>query len=192
MVTYIKLGTKSNYITLENELNPSLYDNIGSTYQDYLDGKFVVLAEEQIAFKNENPNASVREVFEMKLRERSVEEIRNSKLFEVERYDSSSDVNQFFYNDQPFWLDKSTRVGLVNSTTILKNAGKEDTTLWLGDFHVTLPCDQVLQMLAALEIYALDCYNVTATHKYNINKLSTIEDIEAYDCTSGYPEKLRF
>ena len=31
------------------------------------------------------------------------------------------------------WLDKSTRVGLMNSLTIEKNAGKETSTLWFGN-----------------------------------------------------------
>ena len=31
------------------------------------------------------------------------------------------------------WLDKSTRVGLINSLTIEKNAGKEISTLWFGN-----------------------------------------------------------
>lgn len=40
------------------------------------------------------------------------------------------------------------------------------------------------------ELYALECYNVTASHKANIEQLTTIEEVEAYDYTIGYPEKL--
>jgi hypothetical protein len=47
-------------------------------------------------------------------------------------------------------------------------------------------------MLSALEVYAVDCYNVTTDHIYAIQSLTTIEEIEAYDYTVGYPEKLTF
>jgi hypothetical protein len=47
-------------------------------------------------------------------------------------------------------------------------------------------------MLSALEVYAVDCYNKTTDHQYAINALGTIEEIEAYDFTIGYPEKLIF
>lgn len=41
-----------------------------------------------------------------------------------------------------------------------------------------------------IEVYAKDCYNVTATHQAEVNKLTTIEEVEAYDYKTGYPEKL--
>lgn len=50
---------------------------------------------------------------------------------------------------------------------------------------------QAQQMLAALELYALDCYRNTEWHKATINALTTIEEAENYDCTQGYPQQLR-
>jgi len=47
-------------------------------------------------------------------------------------------------------------------------------------------------MLAAVEVYAADALNVTESHKAAINALTTIKDIEDYDFTTGYPEKLEF
>ena len=45
---------------------------------------------------------------------------------------------------------------------------------------------------AALELYALECYNVTAAHKADIEALTTVEEVVAYDYESDYPEKLNF
>ena len=90
------------------------------------------------------------------------------------------------------WLPKETRVGLVNSITIEKNAGKETTTLWFDGAKYELPVDTALQMLSALELYALECYNVTAAHKAAVSALEGVEDIVAYDYTQNYPEKLNF
>ena len=47
-------------------------------------------------------------------------------------------------------------------------------------------------MLSALEVYALQCYNVTEEHKAAVNALTTIEEVDAYDYKTGYPEKLSF
>ena len=94
------------------------------------------------------------------------------------------------------WLDKATRVGLMNSTTIEKAAGNETTTLWFAiggmETQIVVPCDGAIQMLSQLEMYALDCYNRTAAHKAAVAKLTTKEEVEAYDFTTGYPEKLSF
>lgn len=114
------------------------------------------------------------------------------KIASIDEFDSSPAVNGFIYNGGEFWLDKATRVGLVNSTNMLKQIGEETTTLWLDSFCVTLPCDMALQMLCAIEVYALKCYNRTAEHKANVNALTTLAEVEAYDYTTGYPEKLVF
>ena len=47
-------------------------------------------------------------------------------------------------------------------------------------------------MLNSLELYALDCYNVTQLHLAAIKKMYIVSQIEEYDYTVGYPEKLLF
>ena len=62
------------------------------------------------------------------------------------------------------WIDMDTRVGLVNSITIEQAVGKETTVLWYDTVKYVIPIPLALQMLAALELYALECYNVTQEH----------------------------
>ena len=114
------------------------------------------------------------------------------KLAEVDRYDHSEQVNGFYIGDTHAWLDKATRVGLANSIAIEKAAGKTETTLYLNGKVLTIDIERAQQMLAALELYALDCYRQTEEHKVAINALTTIEEAEDYDYTQGYPEKLHF
>lgn len=111
---------------------------------------------------------------------------------EIEAYDTSAAVNSFMLGDKRMWLDKETRVGLVNSINIEKAAGKETTTLWFDAVQYEIPVDTALQMLAALELYALDCYNVTQSHIASVRLLDNVETLEGYDYTAGYPEKLVF
>lgn len=113
-----------------------------------------------------------------------------SKVTEIEAYDTSSKVNGFVLNGMTVWLDKATRVGLMNSTTIAKAAGQETTTLWLGDVKLEVDCDKAIQLLSALEMYALECFNVTAAHKKAVSELKTIKEVEAFDVTADYPKQL--
>ena len=124
--------------------------------------------------------------------EEALAAIKADLIAQITAYDTSDAVNSFTLQGKQMWLPKETRVGLVNSVTIEKNAGKETTVLWFGGERYELPVDTALQMLSALELYALECYNVTAAHKAAVNALESVEDVVAYDYTQGYPEKLNF
>ena len=115
---------------------------------------------------------------------------KKAKIAEIAAYDTSDKVNGFMLNGQIVWLDKATRVGLMNSTTIERDLGQETTELWLGEHNLIIKCDLAIQLLQQLEVYALKCFNVTATHKKEVNNLSTIEEINSYDITKDYPDKL--
>lgn len=111
-------------------------------------------------------------------------------LKQIEAYDTSSAVNGFVLNGAVVWLDKATRVGLMNSTTIAKAIGQATTTLWLGGTKLEVGCDMAIQLLSALEMYALECFNVTAAHKKAVGELTSVEEVLTYDYTKGYPAKL--
>lgn len=119
-----------------------------------------------------------------------LEQAKADKIAEITAYDTSSSVNGFMLNGLLVWLDKATRVGLMNTTTIAKAAGQETTTLWLGGLKLVVDCDKAIQLLSVLEMYALECFNVTASHKAAVNELKTIEEVEAYDYKKGYPKML--
>ena len=119
-----------------------------------------------------------------------LEQAKVEKIAEITAYDTSDKVNGFVLNGAVVWLDKATRVGLMNSTTIAKAAGQKTTTLWLGSMKLIVDCDKAIQLLSAIEMYALDCFNVTASHKQAVSELTTIEEVEAYDYKTGYPKQL--
>lgn len=117
--------------------------------------------------------------------------MRKAMLAYIEKYDASSSVNSFLLNGMEVWLDKATRVGLMNSTSIAKSMGQQKTTLWLGSYQLEVDCDKAIQLLSALEMYALECFNVTAAHKKAVSELDNIEGVLTYDYKSGYPDKLK-
>ena len=121
-----------------------------------------------------------------------LDQAKKEVIRKIDEYDTSINVNSFKINGVDVWLSKDTRVGLMNSISIEKAAGKEQSVLWFNSICVTVNCDSAIQMLSALELYALDCYNKTAEHKVNVQNLSSIEEVHNYDYTQGYPNKLEF
>ena len=117
---------------------------------------------------------------------------KNNKKQEITNYDSSNDVNEFYVSEMPMWLDKATRTGLMLRFNAEIAMGKEETSLWYGNISVPLQLTSAIQMLYALEVYASSCYDVTQSHIAAVEALETIEEVEAYEFTTGYPEKLRF
>ena len=124
--------------------------------------------------------------------ENYIEAERIVTLEQIEAYDTSDAINQFSIGDNQIWLDKSMRVGLNNSISKEIEIGREETTLWYDMLNFTIPCQTAMQMLTQLEIYALQCYNVTAQHKVRVKNAETLEQLKDYDYRAGYPEKLHF
>lgn len=121
-----------------------------------------------------------------------LDQAKKEIIRKIDEYDTSVNVNSFKLNGVDVWLSKDTRVGLMNSISIEKAAGKEESVLWLNGICITINCDAAVQMLSSLELYALACYNKTAEHKLAVSQLTDVSKVKAYDYTAGYPDKLSF
>lgn len=112
-------------------------------------------------------------------------QLKEILLAKIENQDKS--VNGFYYGDNKKWLDKNTRIGLVN----LINCGAESVTVQLDDELVDITASDLKTFLNKLEVYAGKCFATTAKHKQAAYQLKTREEILNYDYTSGYPDKIR-
>lgn len=117
---------------------------------------------------------------------------REEVLKKITEYDVSMNVNSFYFGKVQTWLDKNTRVGLINSINMTVLAGGTEYTVWLNGYDYTMPCDTLLQMMNALELYAIRCYYITEKHKSAVMNISGAERLNSYDYKADYPEKLRF
>ena len=99
--------------------------------------------------------------------------LKESKLDEIEAYDKSSAVNSFSLNGQSMWLDYATRNRVYDGNERLKLMGRTDTTLWLDGMCIELPIEQAQMLIAYIEAYPKDCYNVTEPHKADVKELKT-------------------
>ena len=116
--------------------------------------------------------------------------LKESKLDEIEAYDKSAAVNSFLLNGESHWLDFNLRDRVFQGNERLKLMGRTDTTLWLDGMCIELPIEQAQMLIANIEAYAKDCYNVTEHHKAEVKALKTYDEVMAYDITAGYPEKI--
>lgn len=113
------------------------------------------------------------------------------KKAEILAYDSSAAVNEFTLGGLSLWLSREERASLKIRFEAEKAAGMTETVLWYGGHRIPIDnIDNGLGMLIRLELYASASYDRTQQHLAAVNALQSIEDIDAYDYTTDYPEKV--
>lgn len=121
---------------------------------------------------------------------------KEDKLMALESYDTSNVVNGFDIdiNGQVItdWLTPDKRANYKNSLDSAELLGLEVVHPVFGGQELTIPVQTAKVALAQIQIYADRCYIATEQHRAAIEELQTIEDVEAYDYTAGYPERLVF
>ena len=200
METYIRKNIKGYYIEYSDPLDTVVWDGkIGTTYQDFLDGKWVHLSTEQVAFHVEHPSASIREVIAMEITPtppRTLEQAKSEKLMQIQNYDNSDTVNGFDIvigeDTMTAWITPEQRANYKNSLDSAELLGLTEVHPVFNGIQLTLETAMAKMALAQIQIYADRCFIVTETHKANVEALETIEAVDAYDNTTGYPERLVF
>lgn len=130
------------------------------------------------------------EAWKQKWAEKALALAKKAKIAEITAYDKSPAVNAFYLNGEQHWLDFNLRDRVFDGNERIAYKGREETILWLDGKCFVMPIAVAQDLICAIEVYAKDCYNVTATHQAEVNKLTTIEEVEAYNYKTGYPEKL--
>lgn len=177
-------------------------------YKKIIDGKVVIKSAGQIVVRTNgmqtiNPTEAMILAdgwveYEPPVIVPTLEDIKARKVDEILAYDSSSEVNEFSIGGQPMWLDKATRAGLMlrfqaeQAKATAEGDETPMTTLWNNGQSYTLPLETAQHILIALELYASACYDNTQSHIAEVQKLESKEAVEAYDYTTGYPQKLLF
>lgn len=142
---------------------------------------------------SELPEETNDDMEETSEEQQALESEKERKIEEIEAYDTSDNVNGFFYDGQFMWLDRITRAVLANTISSAELLGQKTINIWYNDtICITLDCENAKLMLASLELYATSCYNVTATHKAAVRNMTKIEDIINFDITADYPNRLEF
>lgn len=114
-----------------------------------------------------------------------------AKIAEIAAYSDSDAVNSLTFNGIKTWLTRTVRDGYDTSITAAKNLGEPTVTFMVGDNEMQLPVEQARRVLDLVQRYADACFLVTERHKIAVRALQTVEEVEKYDYTKGYPEKLK-
>jgi len=196
---YIKRGL--GYVEFDTPISTELNGNdLGTTWEDYNNGKFVLLSAEQLTFKDEHPAASIKEVFDMQMTPapvRTLEDAKNEMIATIINYDESDAVNEFIVAHEgqvvtTDWFEPAIRANYKNSVESAELVELPTVSFYVGDMPITLPTQDAKLMLAQIQLYADACYIVTQQHIAAVNSLDTIEVVDAYDYTANYPNKLSF
>lgn len=125
-----------------------------------------------------------------------LERAKQEKIAELEAYDNSDAVNGFDVTIQgqtmSLWINKETRSDYRSSIEAAELLGRTEVKPVFGGQEVTLSVQMAKMALAQVQLYANQCYGVTERHKAAILLLQSVQEVEGYDFTVGYPERLRF
>jgi hypothetical protein len=121
---------------------------------------------------------------------RTLQDAISEKISDIQDYDTSDAVNRFLVNGSQFWIDKEMRAVYGNSVTAAKKLGESSLDIDLNGMIITLPVDSADMMLASIQRYADRAAIVTARHKAAIEALESVEEVDAYDFITGYPERV--
>jgi hypothetical protein len=125
-----------------------------------------------------------------------LERAKQEKIAELEAYDDSDAVNSFDIvmdgKTTSAWIEPDKRSnyrGSLEDCELLKVTNIE---VPIAGMLIPMTVADARVKLAQVQLYADRCTIVTEGHKYAINALETVEDVEAYDFERLYPEKLIF
>lgn len=212
---YINKDAETIYVELDAPLDQD-NNQIGSTWEDYIGGAWLLLNDEQVAFHDANPDASVEEIFNMQLAPVPEEpdptpvpepdplfSARQAKLIEIREQDIFS--NKFFVSvktggqevaNQELWIDKDLRNSLYSITLpALLSDGETTTKLWATGTppqSIDVPITWAMEKLPLLEIYAKRTYDLRASNEAAAYAASTVEEIAQIDVKADYPLFLTF
>lgn len=186
---------------------------VGSSIEDYENGAFLLLSDEQAAFHAAHPEASQLEVWRMELTPTpqpepvpeadALEIARQAKLAEIAEQDEFS--NKFFVlvtqggqeiAIQELWIDKDLRNSLYSITLpALLSDGKTTTKLWTAGTppqSIEVPISWAMKYLPYLEIYAKRTYDLRASNEAAAYAALTVDEIAQIDVKANYPHFLTF
>lgn len=192
------------------ETLPSSYLT-GTTIEDYDNGAYVPLSDEQSAFHLAYPDATQLEVWNMELtpipepmpEPDALNVARQQKLAEIEAQDKFGE--KFFVSvtqggveiaNIELWANSALRTSLIGSTLpAVALDGKTTTILWsttTPSQPIEVPIGWAKDNLLILEIYAKRTYDLMQTNSNAALAATTIEEIAQIDVKLNYPHFLTF
>ena len=106
--------------------------------------------------------------------------------------DKDASVKKCSINGKEMWMDAAERHELMHYMQSRKAKNKLTAEWWIFGAKVSTTCAAVISLLQDLAIYDYECQCVSNQHRANVEAMTTIEDVEAYDINDGYPSQPTF
>lgn len=180
--TYINREIYPNTLVQDEPLDDNYAK--GNSYDDYINGNpapWIELGEEQLAFKEANPKATVKEIIEVRLDEsRILNEEKSAKYEEMRSYESEN-THEFFLDDQNIYVpDYDRRNALSNGIVTNK-------IIIMGlEFNIT----EGKILIEMMDKYDNDLMSALGAKQREVSLATTVEQVRAVDVQSGYPDKV--
>lgn len=192
MYIYINKEIPNSYFEIDKALDSEGF-NLGTTYQDYLDNKFVLLSDEQIIFHNKYPEASVEEVYNMKLNSK-IEKGAEEKILLNYYYNNAKSTPCVIISDTIETFVRLTQgeiddiIKVINAKKILSI--KDECVWFLGEYKISMIPDEMEKLISQICLYINECdivYKDTLLKLENKN-LQTSYSNDYYE--SIFPKKI--
>jgi hypothetical protein len=168
-----------------------LVNNYNAAKLGQLDGSHIAAYEEFIKQRKAVKRMVAKDYREIFGIERTLQDAIEEKLAILEDYDTSTEINSFTINGViPAWISKEDRAIYGNSVASARKVGDAIIKINLGGTIIPLDIDQADYALSLIQRYADKAAITTAEHRNAINALKTIEEVDAYNHTANYPEKI--
>lgn len=208
MKTYIRNTIKGYFVEFPEEIDKEYWEGkIGDTYEDFLDGKWVLLTDKQVQFHAENPGASIEEVINTQLiqisprkrttivRELSLEEAKNDKINILKEYYNSTYNISINGTICTLSYENIWKLQVILQSALELNGDLEESyniTLVFDnlciDYDIYKDGQTLKNVLANIILYLNKCDSIFIQHKNAISKLETIEEVNNYEVTSDFPK----
>lgn len=179
--TYINRDIYPKMLVQDEPLDSNYYQ--GNSYEEYANNNpapWIELSKDQLAFKEANPDATAKEIIEMKLDEkRLLDKAKSNKYQEINSY--KKDLYQFMLDDNNIYIQEyERREAIINSVVT-------DKIMIVGhEFGMT----EGKILINMMSDYDKELESVFSEKWSQVNSATTVDQVNKIDAHSGYPEKV--
>lgn len=114
------------------------------------------------------------------------------KILEIDAYYNSDKVNGFELSGMTMWLDPTLRGNIQRQIDSARILNKDSISISIAGEAYKFSLDSASYMLATLEMYASECYNIRDGKIASVKKITSVPDVDSYSATDGYPVNPKF
>lgn len=155
----------------------------------YLKHEIKIYKDKHIIF---NPKHEVLISEGYELVDETLDIAKNKMIDDIEIYDKSNNINKFYINNVEMWLTKTERISIKNAVNIAKENNINSYNFWHNNIKYIIDCNKLIEMLNAIELYSIECLNITNEHIAYIKSATDVNAINTYDYKTNYPNILMF